>query len=122
MTAQSTGLERPSSNIHSSKLEKESRDRSLQFRFSFKITATPPPRPVVLGELKQVQPRGKSPDKAADSPTLCQVCYKQQVQILRCEVILQDESFVRYRLTRAYLIGAGTSAVRVARASGRRWR
>lgn len=41
--------------------------------FSLKIMASPPPRPVVLGDLKYVQSGGKHSEKKLDLPTFSQV-------------------------------------------------
>lgn len=61
--AHRTGWDWPGSNVFSSKLEKETSDSCLQLYFFFKIMASGPPRPVVLGDLKYVQSGGERFEK-----------------------------------------------------------
>lgn len=78
----------PSSNVFSSKLEKETSDSCLQLYFFLNITANPPPRPVVLGDLKYVQSGGKRCEKKTDLPTFSQVSVTNEKSKTRREEAL----------------------------------
>lgn len=87
VAAHRSGWDWPGSNVFSLKLEKETSDSCLLLYFFLKnIMASPPPRPVVLGDLKYVQSGGKRSEKKLDLPTFSpSFSHKWEIQNMRRE-------------------------------------
>lgn len=80
MTGRSSHIESGWTNLaQTHSVQKRRRTLVAEYKLLLNMVAIPPPRPVVLGELKKVQSGGESSEKAADSPTFIQVSVTKSI-------------------------------------------